>query len=159
MCPVKRVAREKECGLWLGQERQETYPDVERLVSVARCRSEREDLRAGVGDGDLEVAVGVLLLEDEPDRVLDVDQEAPRRGRLFVVRQPARLRYRVGLEVRRANAFAGASGLSMWGQWGFEDGGSWGQRRAGRRVACLARQATWGLWKAWTVENSLQSTS
>ena len=132
----------------LGPKRKSTYPDVERLEAIARRRAEREDLRAGVGDGNLKVAVGVLLLEDEPDRVLDVDQEAPGRGRLFVVRQPARLRYRVGLEVRRANTLAGASGLGMWGQLAFEDGGSWGQRRAGRRVACLVRRATWGLWKA-----------
>ena len=70
-------------------EAAQTHPDVKTLEAVARRGSQGHHLRASVSDGDLEVAVGVLLLEDDADGLLDVDEKAARRGALLVVRHAA----------------------------------------------------------------------
>lgn len=63
-----------------------TYSNVERLEAVARCSTERHDLGTRVGNADLEIAIGVFLLEDNSDGLLDVDEEPTRSGySLFVV--------------------------------------------------------------------------
>ena len=70
-------------------EAAQTHPDVKTLEAVARRGSQGHHLRASVSDRDLEVAVGVLLLEDDADGLFDVDEEAARRGALLVVRHAA----------------------------------------------------------------------
>jgi hypothetical protein len=92
----------ERCEHTSAEDTEGTHADVKALVAVAGRRAERHELRAGVGDGDLKVAVGVLLLEHDADRLLDVDQEPARRGRLLVVRHAPRAHVRVGLEQRRA---------------------------------------------------------
>ena len=67
-----------------------THPNVEALESIARRRTEGHKLRTGIRDADLEVAIGVLLLEDHADGLLNVNQEPPGRGALLVVGHPAR---------------------------------------------------------------------
>ena len=71
--------------------REGTHADVERLEAVARRGAERDELGARVGDADLEVAIGVFLLEHDADRLFDVDEEAARRGHApLVVRHAPR---------------------------------------------------------------------
>ena len=62
---------------------------IERLGPVRGRSAESENLGSNVGDADLVVAVAVLLLEHEPDRLVDVDQERPARRRLLIVRETA----------------------------------------------------------------------
>ena len=66
-------------------EAAKTHPDIKALETVTRRGSQGHHPRARVGDGDLEVAVGVLLLEDDADGLLDVDEEPARRSDRLVV--------------------------------------------------------------------------
>ena len=63
-----------------------------KAVTRARRSAQRHHLGTSIGDADLEVAVGVFLLQNDANGLLDVDEKAPGWSRhgLLVMRQAAR---------------------------------------------------------------------
>ena len=55
--------------------RKTTYSNVEALETVASCRAQSHHLRTSIRDADLEITVGVLLLEHNADGLLHVNEE------------------------------------------------------------------------------------
>jgi len=53
-----------------------THSDIKYLETVAGGGTEAHHLRPGIGDGNLEVAICVLLLEHDADRRFNVYEEA-----------------------------------------------------------------------------------
>ena len=80
-----------------------TYPNIESLEAIAGSSTKGHKLGTCVGDTDLEVAIGVLLLKNDADSLLDVDQKAARgRRTLLVVRHATRTLVQRILECRQA---------------------------------------------------------
>lgn len=50
---------------------------IEGTIAIRGQGAEGEHFWASVGDADLEVAISILLLEDEPHCLLDIDEELP----------------------------------------------------------------------------------
>lgn len=63
-----------------------TYTNVKCLETVACSRAQRHHLRPGIGNTNLKVAIGILLLKNNANSLLNINQEAPGASdALFIV--------------------------------------------------------------------------
>lgn len=78
------------------------YPDVECLESIAGRCPQWHQFGAGIGDTDLKVSIGILLLQNNTNRLVDVNEKATRSTyALLVVRHSSAPPMQLVLEVRR----------------------------------------------------------
>jgi len=76
-----------------------THSDIKSLEAITRGRTEGHHLWARICDTNLEIAICVLLLENDTDGLFDVNKEAPRAGdTLLVMRHSPSPHVRVLLE-------------------------------------------------------------